>query len=71
MNLTTSVKRTEEFNKVSAKIFYGRLLSKNPTIVDVGANKGQTIDIFTKIFPKSKIYAFEPSETYEFLKKKL
>ena len=70
MNLTTSVKRTEEFNKVSAKIFYGRLLSKNPTIVDVGANKGQTIDIFTKIFPKSKIYAFEPSETYEFLKKK-
>jgi len=70
MNLTTSVKRTEEFNKVSAKIFYGRLLSKNPTIVDVGANKGQTIDIFTKIFPKPKIYAFEPSETYEFLKKK-
>ena len=50
MNLTTSVKRTEEFNKVSAKNFYGRLLSKNPTIVDVGANKGQTIDIFTKIF---------------------
>jgi FkbM family methyltransferase len=70
MNLTTSNLRTKEFNKKSKKFFYQSLFSKNPTIIDVGANKGQTIDFFKKIFPKVKIYAFEPSKTFEFLKKK-
>ena len=46
------------------------MLSKNPTIIDVGANKGQTIVFFKKIFPRLKIFAFEPSETYKFLEKK-
>ena len=70
MNLTTSNTRTKEFNKISKKSFYKSLFSKNPTIIDVGANKGQTIDFFKKIFPRAKIYAFEPSNTFKFLKKK-
>ena len=70
MNLNTSNTRTEEFNKIGLKKFYRKLLSKNPTIIDVGANKGQTIVFFKKIFPRLKIFAFEPSETYKFLEKK-
>ena len=70
MNLDTSNTRTEEFNKIGLKKFYRKLLSKNPTIIDVGANKGQTIVFFKKIFPRLKIFAFEPSETYKFLEKK-
>jgi FkbM family methyltransferase len=70
LNLKSSNTRTEEFNKIGPKKFYRKLLSKNPTIIDIGANKGQTIVFFKKIFPKLKIFAFEPSETYEFLEKK-
>ena len=70
MNLNTANIRTKKFNKISPKKFFRKLLSKSPTIIDIGANKGQTIDFFKKIFPKLKIFAFEPSETYEFLKKK-
>lgn len=33
----------------------------NPLIIDVGANKGQTINFFLGIFSKSKIIAFEPN----------
>ena len=50
MNLTTSNTRTKEFNKISKKSFYKSLFSKNPTIIDVGANKGQTIDFLRKFF---------------------
>ena len=70
MDLSTSNSRTKEFNKVSKKKFYQKLLPKNPIIIDVGANKGQTIDFFLKIFSKPKIYAFEPSDTYKFIKNK-
>ena len=40
-----------------------RLLVKteNPVCLDVGANRGQTIKMFQKIFKNPKIYAFEPS----------
>ena len=70
MNLSTAIKRTNRFNLIGSKKFYRKLLSKNPTIIDIGANKGQTIVFFKKIFPKIKIFAFEPSKTYKFLKKK-
>ena len=46
--------------KVSAlykKIFQKRAL----TIIDVGANRGQTIDFFLKLNDKSKLYSFEPN----------
>lgn len=39
-----------------------RLTKSDPIIFDVGANTGQSISKFKKYFPKSKIYAFEPSE---------
>ena len=34
---------------------------EDPIIFDVGANKGQTIIKYQKLFPKAKIYSFEPS----------
>ena len=44
-------------------------------IFDFGANKGQSIKFFTSLYPKSKIYAFEPSakifKTLEVLKEKI
>ena len=50
-------------------VFYPRLAAyykmmvriKNPVILDVGANKGQTIIFFLKLFPQAKIIAFEPN----------
>ncbi len=32
-----------------------------PTIIDVGANKGQSIDFFLSLFPNARIFAFEPN----------
>lgn len=38
----------------------------NPVIIDVGANTGQSVEIFMKVFPDSSIYSFEPSpKTYK------
>jgi len=34
---------------------------KSPIILDVGANKGQSIDFFKAIYPNCVIYAFEPN----------
>jgi FkbM family methyltransferase len=41
------------------KILYGDLI-QNPVILDVGANRGQSINFFQKHFEGCKIYAFEP-----------
>jgi len=42
-----------------------------PLIIDVGANKGQTIDLFLSINKKSEIFSFEPTpELVEYLIKK-
>lgn len=35
-------------------------ISKNPLIFDVGANKGQSIEKYIKIFNQPKIHSFEP-----------
>ena len=46
-------------------------LPTNPLIFDVGANKGQSIRSFKKIFSNPKIHAFEPlKEDFEILKQK-
>ncbi len=43
---------------------------KENIIFDVGAHKGETLIIFKKYFPNSKIYSFEPFEnSYQELKK--
>lgn len=38
------------------------LRKKKVNIIDIGANKGQTIERFKKIFSEAKIYAFEPTK---------
>tara|TARA_B100001057_G_C22628029_1_gene863256 strand:- start:90 stop:851 length:762 start_codon:yes stop_codon:yes gene_type:complete len=44
---------------------------KNPIIFDVGANEGQSIERFKKIFINYQIHCFEPNyELYQKLKKK-
>ncbi len=42
---------------------YPNIKNAGCTIVDAGANKGQTIDFFLKTNPKCTIYAFEPNKT--------
>jgi len=34
---------------------------RRPVIFDVGANVGQSIDLFSRLFPESSIYSFEPA----------
>jgi FkbM family methyltransferase len=42
--------------------FYKKTIKKQaPVILDVGVNKGQTIDFFLGIFKECKIYGFEPN----------
>jgi len=40
-----------------------KILPKKPLIIDVGANEGQSIDNFKKIFKYPNIHSFEPVET--------
>jgi FkbM family methyltransferase len=45
--------------------------SKSPMILDVGANKGGTYQLFRSLFPQGTIHAFEPDpRVYEKLKAK-
>ncbi len=45
------------------KRFYKKLPIEKPLkIIDVGSNKGQSIDFFLSIDPGAKIYGFEPNE---------
>jgi FkbM family methyltransferase len=52
--------------------YYKRISSSGINLViDVGSNKGQTIDFFLKINPDCKIYGFEPNPAlFEYLAKK-
>lgn len=54
------------------KRFYKRKIAKkSPLILDVGSNRGQTIDFFLKCYKNPVIYGFEPNhDLYEFLIKK-
>jgi len=54
------------------KAFYKNIQIPSPlVIVDVGANKGQSIDFFLKVYPDAQIYSFEPNpELFQTLKKK-
>ena len=49
------------YPKLSA--FYRRTLRKDPLILDVGANKGQSINFFMGLFPAARIHAFEPNHS--------
>lgn len=52
--------------------YYKKVLrNKNPVIMDVGVNKGQTIDFFLKLSPQAQFIGFEPNEKlFHFLKDK-
>lgn len=55
------------------KRFYNTIIKgeKEITIIDVGANRGQSIDFFLAIMPKATIHSFEPNpRLFKFLKKK-
>lgn len=45
------------------KKFYHKTLSNNPVIIDVGANKGQTIDFFKSVRGLSTLFSFEANPT--------
>ena len=52
-------------------IYKNKILSDEPTIFDVGVNKGESIDRFSKIFKSPKIFAFEPnSKVFKIIEKK-
>ena len=58
-------------NKKICDFFKKKLQDKKIILIDVGAHKGETIDLFSKNFFVEKIYSFEANpEVYEFLKKK-
>jgi FkbM family methyltransferase len=53
------------------KRFYKKALPENPTIFDVGANKGQSADFFFSIRPTAQITSFEPNPSlFHFLTNK-
>ena len=58
------------------KTNYNQILKKivnkhNPVIFDVGANQGQSIEFFSKLYHKPIIHSFEPvSSCYELIKTK-
>ncbi len=49
------------FQKKVNKVLKSVLDDAVDVIFDIGANKGQSIKLFQKQFPKSKIYSFEPN----------
>lgn len=63
ISLTRKRKTFDDIYKKEFKI--------KPVIFDIGANDGQSIERFKKIFPKSTIHSFEPiKECFQNLKKK-
>lgn len=54
------------------KRYYSKALQNlNPLIMDVGVNKGQTIDFFLKIVREAQVIGFEPNiDLFDFLKLK-
>lgn len=50
------------------KRFYKKVLPTEPTIFDVGANKGQSADFFLAIRPAAQVTSFEPNPSlFQFL----
>jgi len=58
-------------NNLSFDEIYQLKIKDNCTIFDIGANKGQSIERFRKIFPNSIIHSFEPNKAeFEIINKK-
>ncbi len=53
------------------RYFKSVLKSRELTVIDVGVNKGQTIDFFLKIAPQTRVLGFEPNQNlFRFLENK-
>jgi len=66
-----SINKLKNKKELNFDDIYLMKLNKSPIIFDVGANRGQTIERFLKIFPNCIIHAFEPiKEEYLGIKKK-
>ena len=54
-------RKNHEINELSFdEILKKKITKKRPVIIDVGANNGQSIDRFSKIFDEPIIHSFEP-----------
>ena len=62
-NIGYEVRKKPKFGKVLNydDIYKSNINEDEPTIIDVGANRGQSIERFSKIFKSPKIFAFEPN----------
>lgn len=62
----------DQNNKKKIINFFKKKLSSNLiTVIDIGAHKGETIDLFIKNLNTEKIYSFEPNpELFKYLTKK-
>ena len=51
------------------KFFKKKILNQFITVLDIGAHKGETIELFHRAFNINKIYSFEPNvNLFKFLK---
>ena len=48
-------------NKSNLDQYLKTLINYNPLIFDVGANNGQSVENFKKIYPEAKFHCFEPN----------
>ena len=58
----TGYKIIKNVNSYSFDMIYKKEIKQTPIIFDVGANRGQSIERFRKIFPECIIHSFEPLE---------
>ena len=70
--ITFLISLIDYFNKKKIINFFQKKFNKKKLkIIDIGAHKGETIELFIKNFVVDKIYAFEPNiELYKELSKK-
>jgi FkbM family methyltransferase len=60
-SLGYEIKRTPTYKKYSLDDIHRAIIrNENPLIFDVGANKGQSITRFKRLFPQATVHAFEP-----------
>ena len=59
-------------NKIKIlEFFKKKIVNQFITVLDIGAHKGETIELFSRAFNINKIYSFEPNlNLYKFLKSK-
>lgn len=68
MNFSQSIKKIPFIAKkitqlkgIGYKDLFLNINNHDPIVIDIGANRGQTIDLFLEIYNKADIYAFEPT----------